>query len=807
MTTLSDGCRTSKVSLMASGESTGDGQLPTRRHLTGGWACFDALGIGWVILAGVAVLVPALLHGLYLGPYDLLANHGVTSQSGVPVHNTDIGDQISEFIPWLSLSWQQVHAGHLPLWNPYSGLGAPLAFNWQSAPFGVPALVSYLFPLRFAFDVSLGITMVVSGTGAYVLARVLRLGVLASAMVGTVFELSGPMIGWIGSPLAASISWIGWLCALSVLAVRSGGRPRHLVGIAVVTGLAIVAGSPETVVLMFIAVVLFTAVYMVSTSTSAKHYRGLVRVGLTVVGGWVFGALLAAPVLLPGLQVSRASIRNQSTYNYALPFHDLAYLLVQGFDGLPLAGTRSFGSLPLIETMSFVGSVALLLGVVALVHRWRRPEALAAALTLVVCLLIVFVPAAVSVAKGLPLVGIVLWQRALFPIGFAIAVLAGIGIDTLLRHRRQRAPFLTLVAGSGAISLLLVAIIVWGRSALDPSDAAVRLHGLLWALAASLVTGLTGGLVLVFDRRPVGTSSLSLGRAGGGRALLTPRRLAAAALLAVETAMLLVAGAPWISSSATGAPVTPAVEQLRQTVQGGTVGFGAGGCLNGYPNIGFLPNANILYGVHQLDVYDASTPAALFTTGRAATDAAAGVPFFYEFRPQITTSQQARLYGVTWVLSQPGTPGPSGATRVGTIDGAALYRIPGAAAATVVTTTPGVTLPATGALGSPVGVSHPNPSTWSMTTRSTRPTVLRMRLLNVPGWRATIDGRSATAVPFAGVMLQLKVPPGRHTVVLTYWPKSLSVGFVLAGVAVLVLVGVVLLARLRRRVPQHRRAA
>jgi hypothetical protein len=543
-------------------------------------------------------------------------------------------------------------------------------------------------------------------------------------------------------------------------------------------------------------------------------------------------------VLLPGWQISRVSIRNQSTYNYALPFHDLAYLVVQGFDGLPLAGSRSFGSLPLIETMSFVGSVALLLSVVALVHRWRRPEVLAAALTLVVCLFIVFVPAAVSVAKGLPLVGIVLWQRALFPVGFAIAVLAGLGIDTLLRHRRLRDPFLTLVIGSGAVSLLLVAIIVWGRSVLDPIDAAVRLHGLVWALAAALATGLIGGMILVLDRRstdgaaarqpeeeavtPVGSnvvspspgaapldrlpeSSRSLERRAHGPGLLTSRRLAAAALLVVETAVLLVAGAPWISSSATGAPVTPAVAQLRQRVQGGTVGFGAGGCLNGYPNIGFLPNANILYGVHQLDVYDASTPAALFTTAQAVTGTAAGVPFFYQFCPQITTSQQARLYGVTWVLSKPGTQGPTGATREATIDGEAIYRIPGAAAATMVATS-GARLPAIGSPGTPVGVSHPTPSTWSMTTRSSRPTVLRMRLLNVPGWRATIDGRSAVAVPFAGVMLQLRVPAGHHTVVLTYWPKSLSVGFVLAVVAVLVLVSVVLFARFRRRTPLHRRA-
>ena len=71
-----------------------------------------------------------------------------------------------------------------------------------------------------------------------------------------------------------------------------------------------------------------------------------------------------------------------------------------------------------------------------------------------------------------------------------------------------------------------------------------------------------------------------------------------------------------------------------------------------------------------------------------------------------------------------------------------------------------------------------------MATQSPKPTLLRMRLLNVPGWRATIDGQVVSTAPFAGVMLQVKVPAGDHTVVLTYWPKAFSVGLLLTVVAV-----------------------
>ena len=73
------------------------------------------------------------------------------------------------------MAWTQVHHGQLPLWNPYEALGMPLAFNWQTAAFSVPALVGYLFPLRLAFTVEVMLTLVIAGTGVYALCRVLGL--------------------------------------------------------------------------------------------------------------------------------------------------------------------------------------------------------------------------------------------------------------------------------------------------------------------------------------------------------------------------------------------------------------------------------------------------------------------------------------------------------------------------------------------------------------------------------------------------------------------------------------------------------
>ena len=43
------------------------------------------------------------------------------------------GTPFLQFMPWRELGWSMIQKGQLPLWNPYLGMGAPLAANLQSA--------------------------------------------------------------------------------------------------------------------------------------------------------------------------------------------------------------------------------------------------------------------------------------------------------------------------------------------------------------------------------------------------------------------------------------------------------------------------------------------------------------------------------------------------------------------------------------------------------------------------------------------------------------------------------------------------
>src|ERR1039457_2074019 len=223
--------------------------LPARSTRLRSWIP-DTLGVLWVLAAAFAVLLPALVRGSSLGSYDILSQYSLSKQPGMTVHNWRLIDQITAIIPSTSLAWTQVHSGHLPLWNPYSLLGMPLAFDWLSAPFSVQALVGYLFPLDLAYTVQIVVTLVIAGTGVYVLGRMLGLGVLGSVMAATVCELSGPYMAWLGWPVIETMAWAGWFFAAGLLVVRGRHRVRSIVLLAVVSACLIYSGSPENTIVL-----------------------------------------------------------------------------------------------------------------------------------------------------------------------------------------------------------------------------------------------------------------------------------------------------------------------------------------------------------------------------------------------------------------------------------------------------------------------------------------------------------------------------------------------------------------------------
>ena len=501
----------------------------------------DFWGILWVVVVGIAVMVPALLHGSSLGPYDMLSKYGLSQKSGVLIHNK-LADQILLFIPWTTLNWTQVHHGFLPLWNPYSVLGMPQAFNWESAPFALPSLVGYLVPLRLAYTAAFLTSMVVAGTGVYVLGRVLRLGVIGCVMAATVFELSGQFIANLGCPLSSVTSWSGWLFAFAILIVRGRHRSRDVCLFAVALAMSIYAGYPEAVAILGLALAVFVVVLLASRITRFGGSGPILRPALRLIGATAAGAALAAPLALPGWQLSQGSVRNVKlgVSEQSLGPRNLINLIDQGFYGLSWHGSRSFG-ITYIDTFgpthssytrgaAYVGIIALVLTALAIAMRWRRPEVLALSAVLVVTGLLVYLPLAVSGIDLLPESTSVRWYESLGPLALAIAALAGVGTDALIRSWSSQSVRRWLGGGFGVGALLLLVIWLFGRGHLPPRDASIRSGSFLWPVIETAVGLAVVGALVIAHRR--NTRWITNGRA---RTWL-PWRLGRALQLILEAA-------------------------------------------------------------------------------------------------------------------------------------------------------------------------------------------------------------------------------------------------------------------------------
>ena len=753
-----------------------------------------------VVLIGAVVLLPAVVHGGSIGPFDILSQYGVLSQPGVGVHNPISTDQIVQMIPWEKLAWTQVHSGHLPLWNPYSGLGLPLAFNWQSAPFSVQALLGYLAPLRFSFTVQVFATLAIAGSGAYVLCRVLGLNIWACTFAAIGFELSGPIVAWLGWPVASVAAWTGWLFAAALLVVRGRRRGLAIAFFSILLAASIYSGQLDMLVTLLTLLVLFLGALLALRTRRLGGSGPIRRPSFDLAIAFVAGFGLAAPLVLPGFQLATGSVRvAHGTTDHGLPLINLVNMIFQGYDGSPINGGHWFGiALPAYtEYTAYVGLIVLVLAVAAGVLRRQRSEVKAFVALVVFAAAFAFVPLVIGVAEAVPMGSSVRWHRALIVMVFAIVILAGMGMDALVRAPSWRAMIRCL--GAGFVAAARIPSRAVGRWTQPPQlgRRECSLKSFVWPAIDARGPGRGGST----RTNPWTRSSYrSVAGAPPGKSF-SPRSFGSVGLRGRVSHFC------WRSTGIIEFKLLSVdlcgdgVAKVSQWIVGGS-GFE---CM---PRIRCpairrdRSRSERRIGISEFAIYDPLLPKSydrswLDATGQKNPNGPTPFPNRSVFCPAITSIQLARLYGISYVLEPAGRPGPPGSVFDRAIGNESLYRIPGAARATITPMASSGRYPADNAAGTAVKVNNPNPATWKMETDASSRQALRVRLTNVPGWHATIDGKPLPLKPFAGVMLQAAIPPGHHVVELHYWPETFTFGIVLAALSALVLLALVIVEHYR----------
>ena len=414
----------------------------SRRRVTRWWERRrgDVFGVSAIVGFVLAYLSPAVKDGWSFGSFDMVVSYtslGSGAYRGPP-HNWLNTDSVTLMVPFNSFDWTAVHHLQFPLWNDLSLLGLPQFLNFQSAVLSLPDLTSYLVPLRFAFLVVVAMKLLIAGTGAYTLCRVLGLRPFASVLGGVTFMLSGAFSSWLVWPLSGVVAWLGWIAALAILAYRWKKKRSYVVLLALSVAFCVYGGFPEAY--FFVAAALVTFFVVLAAVTLVRRHRlspsGVTRVAIGIVAGGV----LSAPLWFPGLQIVKGSHRVTLTGFQGIDASTLGLLVAPGYFGLPITGSAWFYSdANYYETVVYVGVVALVLAGAAVLRWWRHPTVVALFVTIVVTLLISYQTKSFHVVSDLlkhSRFDSVTFSRMRAVIGLPVGVLAALGLKTLLREGR-----------------------------------------------------------------------------------------------------------------------------------------------------------------------------------------------------------------------------------------------------------------------------------------------------------------------------------------------------------------------------------
>ncbi len=251
---------------------------------------FPALVLG---LLPVLAYVPALVMGLSLNPWNFGSGLLSDSHRGVTAGGPWLDPNTSFTIQALGgLSAEDWLHGRVPWWNPYTGVGLPLAAEMQSVSLFLP----FVLLLHFANGaIYLKIALqIVAGLASYALLRQLGLRAFSSLAGAALYQLSGPFAWFAHGPIMP-MPFLP-LLLLGIERASESAKARRRGGWAIIAAAlaySLYAGFPETAFIDGLLALVWTLCRLTTAGKARLAFAAKVTIGGAA------GLLLAAPVLFP----------------------------------------------------------------------------------------------------------------------------------------------------------------------------------------------------------------------------------------------------------------------------------------------------------------------------------------------------------------------------------------------------------------------------------------------------------------------------------------------------------------------------
>ncbi len=682
------------------------------------------------VTSGLGVIQHA---GVFAGKSAVDPNNGITAQALGHLVATD----------WFS--------SHIPWWDPYEGMGAPLAGEMQAGAFFPPTL---LLTLSNGQVYAHALVELIAGLSTYFLLLRLGIGRLVATAGAIAFALNGTF-AWFAHAPANPVAFLPLLLLGIELAGEAAVERKHLgwCTIAIALALATYAGFPETAYIDGILAVIWVVARAILTGDARWRFLGKVAIG-AVVGG-----LLAAPILVAFtdyLPNALVGAHNGTLGDAALIPPGLSQTVMPYVFG----SINQFFSVDKTQALTVLwgntgGFLTAGVGVLALIGlagRSHRPLRIALALWTVMALGRTYgYPPLRDVINALPGMENVAFFRYSAPSWeMAVIVLAALGLDDVVRQRVSRVWLL----GSALAAVGVIILADDGAQALlHQLRGATRVHlwadwSLVWALVIMISISLAA---LLFRGRF--------------------RTVLLCALVSVDAVAMFVV--PQLSAPRSAHIDTGPVRYLERHL--GDQRFYTLGPLE--------PNYGSYFKLASIDTNDLPVPKLWgdYITHRLDTDAnpltfedtyresPIGPSALLEFLTHLTAFEEV---GVKYLVAParfvlPPTPQGLRLPMVYSDKVAEIFALP--------FPRPMFSLPNGGCFIASKGISQVD-----LLCHHSHP-VVRDELY-MPGWTATDDGHSLPITKYHGVMQEVQVPNGANVVIFTFAPPHLmlaTVGFVL----------------------------
>ena len=382
-------------------------------------------------------------------------------------YNPVLNDLHGVVIPWrAAVRWAWRH-GEWPLWNPFAGCGEPLAGSAQPAPYSLVELATLAAPLPQSFTLSVSLVFLIAAAGAFLLADALGCRPIAALLAAAGFAFGGYLVFWNAWPLGSTVAWLP-LAVLAGWRLIASPGPGAAAVLGVVLAQVLLSGHPESALHVIVIAALAGAAEVV-VGVRAKTVGRIAPVLGWAAAGGALALGLAALFLLPVgdalLQSDEWSARaagreviHQTDWQYTRGA--LLADVVHFAFGLPGRGDSPVRPPWLIPGSSlYAGSLLFPLALFGLARSRSPRRWLLAGLLLFGLLAGSKMPGFFPLLGSLPLFDVSLNERLVFVASFALALLAGLGVEAALAERRERrlgAWLVAALAGYGALLAWLV---------------------------------------------------------------------------------------------------------------------------------------------------------------------------------------------------------------------------------------------------------------------------------------------------------------------------------------------------------------